>query len=191
MAWAQHPDIARARDRRLANLRQRILIGLPLVVRLVARDQFRQRVGVEAGDVEVEAFQLQGFQFDAQHRVVPTRVLGDAVVRDDQGAALRWRQVIQHDHRHDLQPEFLGGGQASVTSNDDAVAARQDRIGESELGDAGGDLRHLLLGVGARVAGVGQQLGCRPLLDLVGQPVHAITSMSEVAARSAATCSKD
>jgi hypothetical protein len=107
--------------------------------------------------------------------------------------ARRWvgLRVIEHDHRHDLQPEFLGGGQASVPSDDDAVAARQDRIGESELGDAGGDLRHLLLRVGPRVAGVGQQLGGRPLLDLVGQPVHATTWSSEVVARSAATCSKD
>ncbi|MCY1382408.1 hypothetical protein D9M69_704300 [compost metagenome] len=99
--------------------------------------------------------------------------------------------MIQHDHRYDLQSEFLGGDQASVTSNDDAVAARQDRIDESELHDAGGDLRHLLLGMGARVAGVGQQLGGRPLFDLVGQPVHATTSASGVVARSAATCSKD
>ena len=38
-------------------------------------------------------------------------------------------------------------GQPSVPGNDHAVAARQERIGESELGDAGGDLRHLLFGV--------------------------------------------
>src|SRR5690606_3211227 len=65
----------------------------------------------------------------------------------------------------------------------------EDRIGEAELGDAGSDLRHLLLGVGARVAGIGQQFGGRPLLELVGQPVHAATSFSD--SRSAATCSKD
>ena len=47
----------------------------------------------------------------AQHRIVPAGVLGDAVVRDHQGAALRRRQVIEHDHRHRLQPELLRGGQ--------------------------------------------------------------------------------
>jgi hypothetical protein len=113
---------------------------------------------------------LQGGQFDPQHRVIPAGVLGDAVVRDHQGATLRGRQVIEHDDRHDVQPEFLGSGQTTMPSHDDAVAACKDRIGETELGDRRRDLRHLIIGVRARVAGIGHQLGGRPLFDLVGQP---------------------
>ena len=42
----------------------RILVRLTLVVRLVARDQFGQRVSVEPGDVQIETIELQRFQFD-------------------------------------------------------------------------------------------------------------------------------
>ena len=184
---AHDPDIARARYWNFANLRYRVLIGLTLVVRLFARDKFGQRVGVEAGDVQIETFQLQSLKFDPQHRVIPASVLRDAVVCDDQGAALGRAQVIQYDHGHDFQPEFLRSGQAAMPSDDDAVTACKDRIGEAKLGNRCGDLRHLIIRVRPRIAGIGQQFGCRPLLDLVGQPVHAATSIS----RSVAISSKD
>ena len=139
------PNIARTRNGCFANLWHRILVALACVVRLVACNQFGQRIGVETGDVKVEPFQIQCFQFNPQHRIVPPRVLGDAVVSNDQCAALRLSQVIKYDHRHDLQTELLGGSQAPVASNDDTVTACQDRIGKSELCNAGGDLCHLFI----------------------------------------------
>ena len=142
---AQQPDVARARDRRLGHLGHRIVIGLALGVRLVARHQLGQRVGIEAGERQIEVVVLQGREFDAQHRVVPAGVLGDAVVGDHQGPALRRAQMVEHDHRHHLQPELLRGGEPSVPGDDHAVAAGQDRIGEAELGNRRGDLRHLLV----------------------------------------------
>jgi len=131
------------------------------------RQQFGQRVSIEAGQINVEAFELQGLQFDAQHRVIPACVLGNSVVRDHQGPALGRTQVIEHDHGHDLQPELLRSGQASMPSDNDAVTACEDRVGKSKLGNRCGDLRHLIIRVCPRIAGIGQQFGSWPLLDFV------------------------
>lgn len=127
---------------------------------------------------------VEATRFDGAHAVAKAvktyRLQWPAIAPDG-------REMVEHDHRHDFQPELLRGGESPMACDDDAVAACEDGVGEPELGNAGRDLRHLFVGVGARVAGIGQQLGGGPLLDLVGQPAHAATSAS----RSAATSSKD
>ena len=70
--------------------------------------------------------------------------------------------MIEHHHRHNFQPEFLRRSQPPVTGDDHTVATGEDRVGESELGNRRGDLRHLIVRVSTRVAGIGQQLGSRP-----------------------------
>ena len=57
-----------------------------------------------------------------------------------------------------------------MPGHDDAITTGQDRIGETELGNRRGDLRHLSIRMRPGIAGIGHQLGSRPLLDLVGQP---------------------
>ena len=53
--------------------------------------------------------------------------------------------------------QLPGCRQARVAGDDHAVRADKDRIRPAKLDDAGRDLRHLLVGMGARVAGVGHQ----------------------------------
>jgi hypothetical protein len=52
-----------------------------------------------------------------------------------------------------------------VASNDPAVLSDQNRIVEAELPDAVGDLTDLLLGMGARIAGMRPQFRDRHRFD--------------------------
>ncbi len=135
---------------------------------LFARHDLGQGIGVKSGDVQVEAVFLQRLQFDTQHVVVPASVFCDAVVRNDERSALGGRQVIEHDHGHGVQAQLLRSGQPSVTGDDHAIRPRQDRIGETELDDGGGNLCHLPLGMGAGVSGVGHEFLGGPALDMGG-----------------------
>ena len=64
-----------------------------------------------------------------------------------------------------LQYQFLCGKQAPVARNDAVFAIQQDRIGESEFPDAGGDLADLLLGMGPGIPGEWNQGIERPIID--------------------------
>jgi hypothetical protein len=74
------------------------------------------------------------------------------------------------DHRHALQPELPRRQHAAVAGDDAVRAVHEDWIRPAELADARRDLRHLGIGVGARIAGIGDQLAQRPPGDL--QIVH-------------------
>ena len=50
-----------------------------------------------------------------------------------------------------------------MTGDDAAVAIDQNRVGPAEGADRGGDLRHLGVRVGARVAGIRDQALQRPV----------------------------
>jgi hypothetical protein len=54
-----------------------------------------------------------------------------------------------------LQAELSRRQHPAVARDDAILAVGQDRNGPAELADAGHDLRHLSIGVGARIAGVG------------------------------------
>ena len=73
--------------------------------------------------------------------------------------------MIQHDHRDFLQLEFLRAQHPPVAGDDAVVSSNQHRIHEPELGDACGNLHHLLVGVGSRIARVRNQPLDRPDLD--------------------------
>jgi len=95
--------------------------------------------------------------------------------------------MVEHDHRHHLEAEFLRGSEppmpATITPS---LPARM--VGEAELGDAGGNLRHLRITVRARVACIGHELGGRPSFDLVGEPRERHAATSSI--RSPSTSSK-
>jgi len=90
------------------------------------------------------------------------------VIRQDVGAALSGREVIQDNHRHDIERELLCSRQTPMPGHDVAVTRDQQRCGEAVLDDAGGDLRHLFVRVRAGILGVGLESIQRPQLDAAG-----------------------
>src|SRR6266404_5345866 len=69
------------------------------------------------------------------------------------------------DARHGVHTELARRQYPTVPGQDAVVAVAQDRIGETELPDAPGDLRDLRLRVRPRVARVGDQRVDRPIFD--------------------------
>jgi hypothetical protein len=114
----------------------------------------------------MEIVLAQRFEFDPQHLLIPSGVFSQPVVGDHQRAPLRLAQVIQHDHRHFAHPELPRGHHPRVARNDDPVGSDQHGVDEAKFGDRGRDLRHLLLGVRARIPGVGNQPLDGPALNL-------------------------
>jgi hypothetical protein len=179
---AQRPDVARLGDRfggRFGDGIGRIVVDHRPVV--VARVQ--QGVQFILGDPdqpEVEILGQQRLQFLQQQGLVPAAQLGQLVVGDAIGPALRLGQMAQHDDRGLGQPEVGGGQDATMASDQLAVGRHQHRHGPAELGHAGGDLRHLIGVVGLGVAGVGFQPGEGPVFDPARQQgrVHAASLLA-------------
>ena len=69
------------------------------------------------------------------------------------------------DHRHRREPELPRRQHPAVTGDDAVRAVDQHRIGPAELADRAGDQRHLRLGMGAGVPGVGDQVADRAVAD--------------------------
>jgi hypothetical protein len=74
--------------------------------------------------------------------------------------------VRQYDDRYRGQTHVAGSLQAGVSGDDGVVGADQDRIDESELSDAGGQLLDLQGGMRPGVLGVGDEPSNRALLDM-------------------------
>ena len=91
----------------------------------------------------IEGVVLKIGEFHLQHGIVPAGILGDAVVRDDQGAALGRRQVVEHHDGDGTDAELLGGREASMPGDNDPVATGQDGVREAKLDDGGSDLSYL------------------------------------------------
>jgi hypothetical protein len=122
-----------------------------------------------------------GLPFEALQSVKPFAAAGLLVVTEysrqgmeqAQGLDLHFIQQARSVSKPIVELEGLVEQARIVTSmsrDDDTIAAGQDRIGETELGDRGRDLGDLGIRMGARVAGIRYQLGRGPLLDLVGKP---------------------
>ena len=112
---------------------------------------------------------LQPGQLLRQQRVVPARLQGELVVRDQIGPLLRLAQVLEADHRHLGEPELAGREQPPMTSKDAALLVYQHRVRPPELNHRRRDLIHLRVRMRARVALVRAQPRGRPQLDPVGQ----------------------
>ena len=136
----------------------------------LARQQPLQLALAEADQPEVEAELGKVGQLEPQQRLVPAGVQGQLVVGEHIGALLRLAHVRELDHRHPLQPELPCRQHPAMPGDDAARAIDQHRVRPAELPDAGRDLRHLGVGVGARIARIGDQLAQRPPGDL--QIVH-------------------
>ncbi|WP_456119798.1 hypothetical protein [Thalassococcus profundi] len=118
---------------------------------------------VEADLAEIQSEVRQVPEFQRQQLPVPAGILGQAVVSEDVGPLLRVREMREFDHRHLLQAQLGGRQHASVPRDDAVPAIHQHRVVEPELPDRACDLRHLRLGMGPRIVGVGDQLRDRPL----------------------------
>src|SRR6266852_5488277 len=105
----------------------------------------------EAGDLHTEFEIDKGLQFDREHLAVPAGVQGELVVGDDIGPTLSCIEVGQAKRRNALYPEKLSSFDAAVPGDDLVIITDQDRVGETELLDAVGDLPDRLLGVGSGV----------------------------------------
>ena len=84
---------------------------------------------------EVQLPQLKLKQF-----FVPSAVLRNLVVDNDQRPALHLGQVAEHDHRHLFKTQLKCCQQPTMTGDDHVVVAHQDGIDETELGNRAGDL---------------------------------------------------
>ena len=164
----QHPQIARLRDRLLRQRRRLVVLGQARPA--VARQQPLQLARAEADQPEVEAELREIRQLEPQQRLVPAGVQRQLVVGQHVGALLRLAHVRELDHRHPLQTQLPCRQHPAMTGDDAVRAIDQHRVGPAELPDARRDLRHLGIGVGARIAGIGDQLAQRPPGDL--QIVH-------------------
>jgi hypothetical protein len=109
-------------------------------------------------------------EFHPKHGIIPASIFRDTIVGNHQGSALCRRQMIKNHHRHHAQAEFIGSSQPSMPGYNNAISASQDWIGKSKLRNRRRDLHHLVIGMGSRISGVGQQVSGRPLLNLIGQP---------------------
>ena len=73
--------------------------------------------------------------------------------------------MLEPDHRHRFQLEFPGGQQPAVAGDQHTAFVHQAGHVEAEGGDRARDLRHLIVGMRARIGGVGQQPVEGPVLD--------------------------
>ena len=73
--------------------------------------------------------------------------------------------MFEPNNRRAIETELLGRQQPPVAGDHGSVGVDQHRHRPAKLDDAGREPRHLLVGMGARVAGVGLQSCERPMLD--------------------------
>jgi hypothetical protein len=109
-------------------------------------------------------------QLDPQQRLVPAGVQRQLVVREDVGALLRLGPAAGDHHRHLGDAELARRHHAAMAGDQPAALVHQDRCGPAPLADAGGDLRHLRVGVRACVPRVRHQPGHAPSLDPIRRP---------------------
>ena len=85
---------------------------------------------------------------------------------DDSPVGTFTAHVLKADTGHISHLQQLGSLYAPMTSKDHIVFVDEDWIGEAKLHDAVGDLFHLLLRVGARIARVGKKSADPEVLDI-------------------------
>ena len=139
--------------------------------RLHAGQQSVELTCVEASERQVEAAHLLELRhLGGEKRLVPPGVQGDAIVRQPVSGLLGLGQAGAGDGGNGLQAQGFGGLQPAVAGDDLAALIHQDRRHEAELEDTGRDLRHLLGGMRARIAGIRHQCGDRARLDGARRP---------------------
>src|SRR5208337_1955578 len=108
--------------------RNRVRIGQPVLRGLRLAEQLLQLLVREADQIEIERVLLQRFEFDAKHLLVPPRAHGQAVVRENERAPLRFREVIQYNDRYLVHAQASSSRQARVPGDHYAVGPDKDRV---------------------------------------------------------------
>jgi hypothetical protein len=166
------PEVAGPRHRRARSaggLRDLVLVPGTARRRVTVDQEEVDLSGLEAGELDLEAELDQLGEGAPEGVAVPAGLLGQAVLGDGEGAALRRAQAGQPQGRHPRQAEPERHLLARVAGEDDVRPVDQDGDGEAELDDGPGQLLDLLVAVPAGVARVGPQLARRPPLDDRGQ----------------------
>ena len=149
----------------LGRLRDVVLVGTGTGA--ILAQQPLQLVVVEAGQLQVEAFELQVVELEAEEPLVPLGVLAGAVVHQPVGARLRRGEAAGDVHRHLGQPELARRLEPGVAGEDHHRLVDDDRLAPAELLQRGRHRRDRGR-VPPRVAGVGDEL-----LDGEFDDVHA------------------
>ena len=122
--FAHGPDVAGFHEGSLLQ-RGREVEVIILSLFGTVREQVGQLVSVKTGQRQVKRLLLQGFDLDAQHFLVPARILGIAVVRKNVGLALRLGQVV-HQHAGHLGEAFLPRSHQATVTGDHVVVLVDD-----------------------------------------------------------------
>ena len=113
-----------------------------------------------------------------QHLFVPAGVERELVVRDDQRAALGFREMPQDDHGNLGHAKLASGKEARVARNHIVVGPHQDGIRPPPLANRRGDLRDLLGSVRTRIRDSRNQSPNRPSFHLnVDSDFHDSTGL--------------
>ena len=136
---------------------------------VLAQDYPRERIEIIVADAEQRQVEILGQEprdLFAQHGLVPFAQFGQLVVGDPVGPAFGLVEMAEPDHRHLGQPEHGRGQHPAMARDQFAIVSHHAGDGPTELGHAGGDLRHLLVAMHLGIAGIGAQPGNRPSFDL-------------------------
>ena len=159
----QYPEIARFADRFLLHFRHMVVFCLS-ANRFVIQQQAIELIEAKPHNFEVKVQIIQGLQLCFEQFIVPACILRQLVISQHQSPTLHLVQMPQHNHRHRRHTQLIGRHQTTMTCHNHPVLAHQNRIHKPEAADGVSNLGHLLRGVGTGVAGIGHQLGDRPLL---------------------------
>jgi hypothetical protein len=118
---------------------------------------------------------LELLQLQSQQPIVPTSIQCNAVVGQDVRLLLGIAQVAELNHRNLFEAELSGCGQTTVTSDQAMLTIGEDGVVESELGDRGRYLCHLLIAVRAGIASIRDQVihRCHPNFRMLLNLRHA------------------
>ena len=108
-------------------------------------------------DIEIEVNFQETLQLKCENLFIPAGIEGELVIGQRIGPLLLRRHVLKADAGNTVQSDKLGSSQSAMSREDHVLAIDEDRIGESEMADAVGDLPDLFLRMGSRIARVGRQ----------------------------------
>ena len=103
----QEPNFGRAGNQSFRNIGNIVLVSQPRCC-FFGRQKPGQFLVVEPDQAQIELCFLEGLQLDAKAFFVPTSVKCELVVSDNQGTALGFCEMAEHDHRNFLHAELAG-----------------------------------------------------------------------------------
>lgn len=156
---ADLPKVAGARDRRAQHWRRYDVGRISFPLYLAEQKIDLAHLETSHRDVKIGVDGSQVLQLDGQDVAVPASLFGQLVVGEDVGALLGIGQLLEPDHRNCFEAELLGGGNATMSSDDGVGLVDENRIIEPKGLNARCDLGDLLRAVDARIGAVRCQCG--------------------------------